>query len=124
MADEKNHYSRYYIVRGLLTMWGGDPAQAGSPFREFVITSNEFVATDGIFQVYGLEAASGGIKDGKLASSAEPKLIFDKEFNGLDAAAKEFDKLVQDSKKRGFQERSVMEMLEFEDKLRRARGGA
>lgn len=62
MADEKKYYSRYYIVRGLITMWGADPAQAGTPFREFVITSNEFTATDGIFQVYGLEAASGGIK--------------------------------------------------------------
>jgi len=98
-------------------MWGGDPGEAGSPFRQFVITSNEIFSTDGAFQVLGLEAASGGIRDAKLTTSGEPKVIFDKDFDGLDAAAKQFEKLVDESKKLGLKERSMMEILEFEDRL-------
>ena len=55
------------IVRGLQTMWAGDAASPGSLFREFVITSNELNSTQGKFQVYGLEGASGGIKDADLS---------------------------------------------------------
>ncbi len=121
MATAKKHYARYYIVRGLQTMWAGDAAQAGSLFREFVITSNEFSSTLGTFQVYGLEGASGGIKAGKFApSDAEPTVLFDKDFNGLDLAAKQFEELVAEAQKRGFKPITMMEMLEFEDKARRS----
>lgn len=121
MATAKKHYARYYIVRGLQTMWRGDAAQAGSLFREFVITSNEFNSTLGTFQVYGLEGASGGIQDGKFApSDAEPTVLFDKDFNGLDSAAKQFDQLIADAQRRGFKPVTMMEILEFEDKLRRS----
>jgi hypothetical protein len=119
MARAKKHYARYYIVRGLQTMWRGDAAEAGSSFREFVITSNEFNSTRGTFQVFGLEGASGGIKDGKFApSDAEPTVLFDKDFDGLDSAVKQFNQLVTEAQQRGFTPITMMEMIEFEDKLR------
>ena len=119
MATAKKHYARYYIVRGLQTMWRGDAAEAGSPFREFVITSNEFNSTLGTFQVFGLEGASGGIKNGKFApSDAEPIVLVDNDFDGLDSALKQFNQLVTEAKQQGFTPITMMEMIEFEDKLR------
>jgi hypothetical protein len=119
MATAKKHYARYYIVRDVQTMWRGDAAEVGSPFREFVITSNEFNSTLGTFQVFGLEGASGGIEDGKFApSDAEPTVLFDKDFSGLDSAIKQFEQLVTEARKQGFQPITMMEMIEFEDKLR------
>jgi hypothetical protein len=121
MATAKKHYARYYIVRGLQTMWAGDAANPGSLFREFVITSNEFNSTQGKFQVYGLEGASGGIKDGKFAASdAEPTVLFDQDFDGLDSAAKQFEQLVGETQKQGFKPITMMDILEFEDKARRS----
>ena len=103
-------------------MWRGDAAEAGSPFREFVITSNEFNSTLGTFQVFGLEGASGGIKDGKFAASdAEPTVLFDGDFDGLDSAVKQFDRLVTEAQQQGFKPITMMEMIEFEDKLRGSR---
>lgn len=102
-------------------MWRGDAAEAGSLFREFVITSNEFNSTLGTFQVYGLEGASAGIKNGKFATSdSEPTVLFDKDFNGLDSAAKQFGQLVLEAQKSGFHPIMMMEILEFEDKARRS----
>jgi hypothetical protein len=122
MARAKKHYARYYIVRGLQTMWRGDAADSGSLFREFVITSNEFNSTLGTFQVFGLEGASGSIKDGKFApSDAEPAVLFDKDFDGLNSAVKQFNQLVTEAQQRGFEPVTMMEMIEFEDKLRRSR---
>jgi len=121
MATAKKHYARYYIVRGNQTMWRGDAAQAGSLFREFVITSNEFNSTQGTFQVYGLEGASAGIKDGRFATSdEEPTVLFDKDFNGLQVAVKEFEQLVADAHKQGFTPITMMDIIEFEDKARRS----
>jgi hypothetical protein len=119
MATAKKHYARYFIVRDLETMWRGDAATSGSPFREFVITSNEFNSTLGTFQVYALEGMSGGIKEGKLApSDQEPKVLFDQDFSGLQSAVKQFELLVDEAKDLGFKAVSTMEMLEFESKLR------
>src|SRR6202021_3766602 len=103
MATAKKAYASYYIVRGHQTMWAGGAANTGALFREFVITSNEFNSTLGTFQVYGLEGASGGIKGGKFArSDAEPAVLFDKDFDDLDSAAKQFDHLIADAQQRGF----------------------
>lgn len=122
MATAKKQYARYYIVRGFQNMWAGDAADAGSRFRSFVITSNEFTSTQGTFQAYGLEGASGGIKDGKFApSDAEPALLFDQDFNGFEAAAKRFEQAVDDAQKQGFTPMTMMETIEFEDKLRRSK---
>ena len=121
MATAKKAYARYYIVRGNQTMWANDAANPGSLFRQFVITSNEFNSTLGIFQVLGLDGASGGIMDGKFApSDTEPTVLFDQDFNGLDSAAKQFDQLIVDAQQRGFKPITMMEILEFEDKLRRS----
>jgi hypothetical protein len=120
MARARKIYARYYIVRESVTMWRGDAAEAGSPFRQFVITSNEFNSALGTFQVLGLEGASGGIKDGKFAQSdEEPSVLFDKDFDGLASAAKEFEQLVAEAEQRGFKPVTMMEIIEFESKLRR-----
>lgn len=124
MANAKKTYARYFIVRGFQALWRGDAATPGSLFREFVITSNEFASTQGMFQLYGIEAAGGGIKDGRLVPSAqEPTVLFDKDFDGLDSAAKQFHQLIAEAEGRGFQQVTMMDILEFEDKLRRSRQG-
>jgi hypothetical protein len=123
MTEEKQRFGRYVYIRSEQSLWGGDPGEAGSRVRQFFITSNQMASTDGPFQVYALEGAGGGITDGKLTMSGEPKLLFDKDLEGFDAATKQFGTLVDDSKKLGLKERSPMEILEFEDRLRRARGG-
>jgi len=118
LARARKQYSRYYIVRGNQALWKGDPDEDGSGFRQFLITSNEFFSTAGAFQVYGLEGTGKGIKDGKLATSdEEPKLLFDDDFNGLEAASKKFTQLVTQARKEGFREMSFIELLEFESKL-------
>lgn len=120
MATAKKYYSHFYIVRGMQTMWAGDAANPGTLFRQFVITSNEFNSTLGTFQVYGLEGASGGIKDGKFTTTdEEPRLLFDSDFDGLDSAAKQCEQLIEDAKRQGFKPITMMEIIEFESKLRR-----
>lgn len=87
-------YARYYIVRGHGALWKGDPAEGGSKYRGFAITSNEFFSTAGTFQVYGLEDTSAGIKDGELVMSDEKTtVLFDNDFEGLDVAGQKFDEL-------------------------------
>lgn len=122
MATARKYYARYFIVRGDQTMWRGDAASPGSLFRQFIITSNEFNSTLGTFQVYGLEGASAGIKDGHFAASdSEPTVLFDQDFNGMDAAVKEFTKLVARAEEEGFSPVTMMEIMEFEDRARRSR---
>jgi hypothetical protein len=53
-------------------------------------------------------------------SDTEPTVLFDQDFNGLDSAAKQFDQLIADAQQRGFKPITMMEILEFEDKLRRS----
>jgi hypothetical protein len=122
MDKERKPYARYCIVRELLTMWSGDAADTGSLFRQFVITSNEFTSTVGTFQLFGLEGASAGVKDGKFATSDEdPKVLFDKDFDGVESAVKHFEELVSDAKKMRFKPITTMQILEFEDKLRHSK---
>lgn len=119
MAKARKHYSRYYIVRGDQTLWKGDPAEKGSQFRQFLITSNEFNSTLGTFQVYGLEGTGNGIQNGKFATSDdEPRILFDQDFQGLEAAGKQFDDLVKQTEADGFGRMTFWDMLEFEAKLR------
>jgi hypothetical protein len=121
MATAKKPYARYYIVRELQTMWRGEAADPGAKFRQVAITSNEFNSTLGIFQVFALEGASAGIKDGKFTTSdEEPEVLFDKDFDGLDSAAERFELLVSEAQKAGFHPTTTMEILEFEDKVRRS----
>ena len=119
MARGRKPYARYFIVRGHQATWAGNPTQDGARFRQFVITSNEFNSTQGTFQVYGLEGIGKGVKDGKLATSdEEPRVLFDEDFQGLDAAAKKFQALVAEAQACGFKPITLMDLLEFEAKLK------
>jgi len=122
MARARKHYSRYFIVRGIQTLWKGDPAERGSQFREVVITSNEFNATLGTFQVYGLEGVGNGIQNGKFATSDdEPRALFDQDFEGLEAAGKKFGEIIKQAQADGFEPITFWDMLEFEAKLQTSR---
>jgi hypothetical protein len=92
MANTEKPYARYYIVRKCQTMCRGD-AKAGSSFRQFVITSNDWISTLGKFQVLGLEGVSGNVT---------VNVLIDEDFNGLDAAAREFKAQVGEAEKQGF----------------------
>jgi len=121
MARARKHYSRYFIVRGDQTFWKGDPAEKGSQFRQFLITSNEFFSTTGTFQVYGLEGIGNGIRNGKFAiSDDEPRILFDQDFDGLEAAGKKFVELVKQTEADGFTPISLWDIVEFERKLQGA----
>ena len=116
---ERKIYARYIFNRGLQTLWKGDAAEAGSQFRSVVLTSDNFNWTIGIFQVYALEGVGKGIQNGKFAGSDNnPKLIFDKDFDGLDAAAKKFNELVDEAKHEEFEPITFMDIIEFEENTR------
>jgi len=122
MARARKHYSRYFIVRGIQTLWKGDPAETGSQFREVVITSNEFNSTLGTFQVYGLEGVGNGIQNGKFATSDdEPRVLFDQDFEGLEVAGKKFGEIIKQAQADGFEPITFRDMLEFEAKLQTSR---
>src|SRR5436190_1893285 len=119
MSSERKIYSRYIFNRGLTTLWKGDPAVAGASFRSIVLTSPDFNSTGATFQVLALEGLGRGIEDGKFAGSqAEPQVLFDKDFNGLQSAANAFDELVKDAEAHGFTKMTVWDQIEFEAKLR------
>ena len=87
MEKERKLYARYYIIRGQKALWKGGPAEHDSQYRNIVITSNQFTSTQGKFQIYALEGTGKGIQDGEFAGPEnEPQLIFDEDFDGLDAA--------------------------------------
>lgn len=118
----RKHYSRYFIVRGNQTLWKGDAAEKGSQFRQFVITSNEFNSTLGTFQVYGLEGTGNGIQNGKFATSDdEPRVLFDQDFVGLEAAGNKFGDLIKQAQADGFEPITFWDILEFETKLQTSR---
>lgn len=97
MNETKKIYARYPYIRGNQALWRGDATEKGAQFRQVVVTSNEWMSTQGIFQVYGLEGTGNGIVDGKLSVSSNPTLLFDKEFEGLDAAGKKFAEIVNEA---------------------------
>src|SRR6185437_14952594 len=116
--QQRKVFARYYIVRGHVALWKGDAAQKGSRFRGFAITSNEFFSSLGTFQVYGLEGTGGGIREGQLVGDENPRVLFDEDFQGLDAAGKKFDELVKDSEASGFRRVTLMDEMEFQAKLK------
>jgi hypothetical protein len=122
MAEQRKPYARYIYNRGLQTLWKGDAANAGSQFRSIAIASDQFNSTEGVFQVYALEGVGKGIQNGKFAGSDDdPRVLFDEDLHGLEAAAKQFNELVKDAQRSGFETISFMDMLEFEAKLRDSR---
>ena len=93
--------------------------EAGSQFRSIAITTDQFNSTVVIFQVLALEGIGKGVKDGKFVGSEDdPKILFDKDFNGLDAAAQKFGELAKDAEASGFKEMTFWDQIEYEEKLR------
>ena len=119
--EKHQHYARYYIVRGHQALWKGDPSESGAQFRQVAITSNEWNSTQGIFQVYGLEGTGRGIVDGRLAvSDSAPAVLFDGDFQCLDAAGEKFQQIVREAQEQGFRPVTLMDEMQFQAKLRGA----
>jgi hypothetical protein len=122
MEKERKIYSRYVFNRGLQTLWKGDAAKPGSQFRSIAITSDEFNSTQGIFQVLALEGIGRGIQDGKFAGSRDdPKVLFDKDFRGLDEAGQHFHEFVIAAEREGFRKISFVDIIDFEEKARESK---
>lgn len=122
MAREKKYYARYIYNRGLESLWKGDPANPGAFFRSVAIVTDQFNSTRGVFQVYALEGIGNGIENGKFAGTeTEPTLLFDKEYEGMDAAAEQFAKLVKEAEALGFKAMTFWDQIEFEEKARASR---
>lgn len=119
MAGEKKIFARYIYNRGLETLWKGDPANPGAIFRSVAIVTDQFNSTVGIFQVYALEGIGKGIENGQFAgTTGDPKLLDDKEFRAIDAAAKHFQSLVKSAQSDGFKVFTIWDQIEFEEKAR------
>jgi hypothetical protein len=84
------------------------------------MTTDAFANTEATYQVYALEGTGNGIVNGKFAGTkGDTKMIFDKDFRGMDAAAKEFIYLTSDAQKQGFKPIDFIDWLEFESNLSR-----
>lgn len=119
MATERKHYSRYFYNRDLQTLWKGDASEAGSQYRSIAIATSQLNSIVGVFQVLALEGVGKGIRDGEFVGGDDnPKVLFDKDFDGLDAAADEFHKLLKDAEANGFQSMTFWGNIEYEQKLR------
>jgi len=114
----KKSYARYFIIRGNHALWNGDPAVSGARFRQVVITSNEWNSTEGTFQVYALEGTGRGIVDAKLSVLPQPTVLFDGDFQGLDAAGEKFEQITKEAQAQGFRSISLIDELEFQSKLK------
>jgi hypothetical protein len=121
---KKKHYAKYVFVRGNQALWRGDAAEAGAQFRQVVITSDEWMLIEGTFQVYALEGISKGIVKGKFDIEPEPKLLFDKDFKGLEKAAEKFKQLIKEAESQGFKAVGLFEAFEFQAKLQASAGEA
>ncbi len=118
MAKPTSH-GRYYFIRGLQSLWKGDPLVSGSQFREIVITSNQWNSTEGTFQTYAVECCTIGLAEATMAVSREPKLLFDSDFEGLEAAAKKFTELSADARAQGYSVLSLFDELDFQAPAKR-----
>jgi hypothetical protein len=118
MAGERKTFARYVYNTGLRTFWKGDASKSGSQFRSIAMTTDSFANTGSIYQVYGLEGTGRGIVNGKFAGTEEnTKVLFDKDFQGLEAAAKQFSELADNAQTEGFKLIDFMEWLEYESRL-------
>jgi hypothetical protein len=119
--EENKSYSKYYIIRGNLALWKGDPAESGTKFRQVIITSNEWNSSQGTFQVYAIEGTSKGIQERKLAIADDgPALLFDEDCRGLGAARERCSRLIQEAEALGFKPVTLIDEMELQAKLRRA----
>ena len=113
---DKKRYARYVYNRGLQTLWKGDAANPGAFFRSVAIATDQFNSTVGVFQIYALEGIGKGVENGEFAGTeGEPKLLFDQDFDGMDVAARQFDKLVKEAEAEGFKIMTFWDQIEFEE---------
>lgn len=120
MDGERKGYSRYIYNTGLRTFWKGDASKAGSKFRSIAMTTDAFANSEAIYQVYALEGTGKGIVDRKFAGTEnDTKVVFDKDFQGLESAAKQFSDLADEAQKDGFKPIDFMDWLEYESKITR-----
>jgi hypothetical protein len=118
MVAERRVYFRYVFNCGLRRYWKGDAAKAGSQYRSIALTTDSFANTDAIYQVYALEGTGNGKVNGKFAGTkGDTKVIFDKDFQGMDAAVKIFSDLATAAQKDGFKPIDFMDWIEFESTL-------
>jgi hypothetical protein len=118
MVSERKIYARYIYNCGLRTYWKGDASKAGSQFRSIAMTTDAFANTEAVYQVYALEGTGNGVVNGKFAGTkGDTSVIFDKDFQGMDAKAKQFAEVANDAQREGFKPIDVMDWLEFESKL-------
>jgi hypothetical protein len=120
MAEKKEIFSRYYIVRGNQALWVGNAVEDGARFRQVCMTSNERASPFGVFQVYCLQGTGQGLKDGTL-HVGPPELLFDDDFQDQADADKKFAELVKQAESEGFRVPSTMQMLEFQAKAQEQR---
>jgi len=115
MSAEKKIYSRYIINRGLWTLWKGDPAVAGSRYRSIAITSSESTSIVAMFQVFETEGIGRGFENGKFAGvEGESQLLFDQDFNRMDAASKKVEERLAKAEADGFRHISPQDAREID----------
>ncbi|HTT18992.1 MAG TPA: hypothetical protein VMG82_08600 [Candidatus Sulfotelmatobacter sp.] len=117
----KRIYSRYDIVRGQTTLWRGNVHEKGSHFLELVITSNEFNSTQGVFQVLAFQGIGAGIVDGELKTEDNTNVLVDRDFNGLDAALNEVQKITAHAQSHGFKPLSLIGQFQYEQNRRESK---
>lgn len=100
---KKKHYARYVFVRGNQALWKGDASEAGAQFRQVVITSDEWMLIKGHSRSTPLEKASARASSkASLDTEPDPKLLFDRDFKGLEQAAEKFKQIIKEAEDQGF----------------------
>lgn len=121
MSTDKASFSRYFINRGLTTLWKGDAAEPGASFRSIVLTSPDFNSTSGPFQVLALEGTGAGVKDGRFAGTqGTTKVLFDEDRDGAEKAAEQYKALIEAAEAEGFSVVTIWDEIEFENKARQS----
>jgi hypothetical protein len=118
MSQERKPYARYIYVRAHQSLWLGDPSERGAQFRQVIMTADAWMQNDGMFQVYALEGTGNGIVSGKLSVDPNPRLLYDQDISGFQAASQKFLQLSKEAEEQGFRVRSIIEEFEFEAKLK------
>jgi hypothetical protein len=116
---DRSSYGRYCFIRGHQALWKGDPAISGSEFRQVVITSNDWNANEGTFQVYAIGGRASGLAEATLAVSREPALLYDGDFATLEAAGHRFAELVKEAKAQGFKSLALFDEMDFQPTAKR-----
>jgi hypothetical protein len=118
MKEEKKFYAKYPFVRANQALWKGNPSEPGTQFRQVVMTSDEWMTNQGMFQVYALEAMGNGIVEGKFFISPNPVVLFDDDFKASETAGEKFRQIVKEAQEQGFRAVSLFEELEFQARRR------